>query len=694
MAHVADCRVVETNLISDEVAERLISLKRGTHRPMNLHMDGMAWRGVRRFVAYSLATLVPVVWLGVLLAHTISVESDRSALDDGSAQATLIAQSAIQPFLSGKPLAAGVTDTEREQLMRSTSGLLAQGSVLRLRLRDVDGRVMFNAADPTAPAAATTEADEDVQHAVEHGETVKVTTVDSDAVDGGAVGGTSAVEAYVPLRASLHDPTITGVVELYVPYAPIAAGRQASLQHMQMIIGLGLAMLWCVLAVIVVSVTVRVRRHSRRTEYMALHDPLTGLPNRTLYADRVTAALAAAGRTGTDVALAVVDLDRFKEVNDTLGHRNGDEFLRIVAQRLSAALRPGDTVARLGGDEFGIVLPGARAESVEQVLRRLQDALGQEAELAGVAVSAEASVGYAIWPADADTAEALVQRADLALYAAKSARATIVRYHPGVDEFDPQRLGLIAELRRAITGGDLVLHYQPKVDVPTGRVIGFEALVRWMHPVRGLVAPSDFIPVAESTGLILPLTQWVVDRALAQLAEWSPTHPDLCIAVNISARNLRDDLPGWILNRLAAHRVKATRLVLEITETSFATDPVRATGLLEELDAAGVRVSLDDFGQGYTSLGSLGHLPVSELKIDRGFVVAMQQNPEDRAIVASVIELGHQLGLIVVAEGVETEEVCADLRLLGCDTMQGYLFSPPVPADEVLALLATTHAMA
>jgi diguanylate cyclase len=219
--------------------------------------------------------------------------------------------------------------------------------------------------------------------------------------------------------------------------------------------------------------------------------------------------------------------------------------------------------------------------------------------------------------------------------------------------------------------------------------VAFEALVRWQHPVRGLVPPNDFIPIAESTGLIGPLTHWVLDTALAQLAEWSHLRPELSMAVNISARNLRDDLPGWVINRLNAFGVRPEQLVLEITETSFATDPVRATALLEELDAAGVKVSLDDFGQGYTSLGSLGHLPVSELKIDRGFVLAMATSPEDRAIVASVIELGHQLGLTVVAEGVETEAARDDLTGLGCDTMQGYLFSPPVPAADAINLVTT-----
>lgn len=654
-------------------------------------MDGSRWRGLWRFVAYAAATLVPVVWLGVVLSSTFTDEVDRAALREGEMQARAIADSAIEPFLRGQPLSIGLTSDERQIIRQTTGNLLAQGRVLLLRLRDVDGRVMFDAAHPDAPPGMP-DVDDEVQEAATFGLLAKLTTVNADEIDGGRQDGAAAIETYVAVHSIAAPDQVVGVVEIYVPYASIAEARTRSLERLRFAIVVGLAVLWFVLAVIVVSVTRRIRRQSKRTEFMALHDTLTGLPNRALHSDRVAAALASAGRLGTDVALVVVDLDRFKEVNDTLGHRNGDEFLRIIAERLTAALRPGDTVARLGGDEFGIVLPGATAASVETILRRLQETLGHEAELAGVAVSAEASMGYAMWPEDADTPDALLRRADLALYAAKTARAAIVRYHAGIDEFDPQRLGLIAELRRAISADELVLHYQPKIDVASGQVTAFEALVRWQHPVRGLVPPNDFIPIAESTGLIGPLTQWVVDSALGQLAEWSHTRPGLAVAVNISARNLRDDLPGWILTRLAAHRVKAGQLVLELTETSFAADPVRATVLLEELSAAGIRVSLDDFGQGYTSLGSLGHLPVSELKIDRGFVVAMEHSTEDRAIVASVIELGHQLGLTVVAEGVENREVYEDLRRLHCDTVQGFLFSPAVPANEALALLDRLHA--
>jgi len=647
-------------------------------------MDGDRWRGLWRLLGYAIATLIPIIWLGLVLGHTFTEEVDAAVLREGELQSRAIAESAIEPFLSGGSVSAGLTAEEREMFTLTTGNLLRQERVLRIRLLDLSGQVVFDGADPTALSGKVMVSG--VQPATVEGWVSTLTTLDG--LDGAAIGdGPAAIVSLIALRPVGQMSTSVGVVEIAVPYQPMAAQRRMSLDRVHFFIVVGLAAVWLMLGVILASVARRIRRQSKRTEFMALHDSLTGLPNRALHADRVAAALASAGRLGTDVALVVVDLDRFKEVNDTLGHRNGDEFLRIIAERLTATVRPGDTVARLGGDEFGIVLPGATAHSVETILRRLQDALGQEAELAGVAVSAEASMGYAMWPDDAETPEALLRRADLALHAAKTARAAIVRYHPGIDEFDPQRLGLIAELRRAISAGELLLHYQPKVDAITGQVVAFEALVRWMHPVRGLLPPNDFIPIAESTGLIGPLTQWVVDSALAQLAEWSVVRPGLSIAVNISARNLRDDLPGWILNRLAANRVKASQLVLELTETSFATDSIRATALLEELNAAGVRVSLDDFGQGYTSLGSLGHLPVSELKIDRGFVVAMEHSAEDRAIVASVIELGHQLGLSVVAECVENEDVFADLRRLGCDTVQGYLFSRPVPASEALALM-------
>jgi diguanylate cyclase len=642
---------------------------------------------LRRFFLYTAATLVPVLGLGVVLSVMYTRQVDEGSRQDGIALATVIGNSGVEPFLEGHSLTEGLNARERYSLMMSTGDLVADGTVLRLRVRDTNGQVMFDAAHPTAPPGEAI-IDAEVIAAAAGTPVVEMTSPGADPVDGGVGDDTEAIEVYLALTAPSSPDAAVGVLEVYLPFAPIAAAREDSLRQMQITITVGLFVLWLLLAVIMWRVTRRIHRQSEFHEHLALHDSLTGLPNRALYADRVNQALATARRSGSDVAMAVVDLDRFKEVNDTLGHQNGDEFLRMIAQRMLAAIRPGDTLARLGGDEFGLVLPGVDETTVGEVLQRVQDALGEELELAGVPLSAEASIGYALWPADAEDTDTLLQRADLALYAAKEARAAIVRYHEGIDEFDPQRLGLVAELKRAIAAGDLVLHYQPKIDAETGQVIAFEALVRWMHPVKGMLPPLEFIPIAESTGLIAPLTHWVIDAALAQLAEWSVTTPGLSMAVNISARNLREEqLLSWVFDRLETYGIEPGRLILELTETSFATDPVRATALLEALSAGGVKVSLDDFGQGYTSLGSLGHLPVSELKIDRGFVFAMQASPEDRAIVASVIELGHQLGLTVVAEGVETTAMYDDLRRLGCDTVQGYLFSPPVPADRAMALV-------
>jgi len=575
-------------------------------------MTSTGRRNLWRFGAYAVLTMLPVVWLGVLLTRTTSAEAEASAIAQATVQARAIAASAIEPYLAPEPLRYAPSRDNWRGMRNATRGLLETGAVLELRVRTIDGRIVFKASDPNFVGPRLI--DPEVQAAAAGEPIIDKTTLGADDADGALKGGDQAIEAYVALKSLEDRDTVVAVAEIYLPYDKIEAARRATVDRVVWTIAVGLTVLWIVLAGIVVSLALRERRHRELAEQRSLHDRLTGLPGRVLYADRLAAALAAGGRTATDVALAVIDVDRFKEVNDTLGHQNGDALLRIVADRLRSSLRPGDTIARLGGDEFAVVLPGARADTIEQILRRLQDTLAMEAELGGVVVSVETSIGYALWPNDADSAEVLQQRADLALHTAKGVRAAIVRYDEGIDEFDPQRLGLLAELRRAITNDELVLHYQPKVDAVTQQVVAFEALVRWQHPTRGLVYPDEFIPIAESTGLIGPLTHWVVDHALVQLANWSPMHPDLSMAVNISARNLRDDLPGWVLNRLSAHGVHARRLVLEITETSFAMDSVRATALLEELSAAGVRVSLDDFGQGYTSLGSLGHLPVTELR--------------------------------------------------------------------------------
>jgi diguanylate cyclase (GGDEF)-like protein len=384
------------------------------------------------------------------------------------------------------------------------------------------------------------------------------------------------------------------------------------------------------------------------------------------------------------VGIAIVDLDRFKEVNDTLGHHNGDDYLCHVATALAEMLRPGDTIARLGGDEFGLVLPNVDAALARPILERVLETLAADVDVAGVPVSSEASIGIAFWPVDGTEVTELVQRADLAMHAAKETHQEILEYADDLAHFSPARLALVSQLRHAIGADELILHYQPKLDLRTNRIVSVEALLRWQHPTRGLLLPADFLEVAESTGLIDPLTDWVLDHALGQLARWHAQGMHIDVAVNISARNLRDEqLPDTVMRRLAEHDVGPGFLEVEITETALIADPRRAQVQLQRLRDQGVRVSLDDFGQGYTSLAQLGNLPLAELKIDRSFVAGMLTNSNDRTIVSTVIDLGHKFGLDVVAEGAESADILQALVELGCDTAQGFALAPALPADEL-----------
>ena len=665
------------------------------NKPQSLATATRTWNGRRRLVAYALVVLLPILVLALVLGQFVAAEADRSALEAGLQQAESINATGIETQLDGHPLTEDLAAAERERVAAMTGQLLGSGRVLALRLRDTDGRIVFDAerpADPPGPAVV----DHHVAEAVQGEPVVERTFVGGDAVDGGRPTDTEAVEVYLPIHAESGDTAeVVGVLEIYTPYAPVAAGRQESLRRMYTVIAAGTTLVWLALALILWSVTRRIHNQSEQNRHLALHDSLTGLPNRALFRDRLAYAVAAAGRSGADVTVAMIDLDRFKEVNDTLGHANGDRLLRGVSERLTQTLRPGDTVARLGGDEFGLVLPAVSGGEAGRILRRVIDAIGEEIELEGIPVAADACIGWAEWPNDSDDVEALLRQADVALYAAKVVGGEAVRYDTKLPQVDPSRLSLISDLRVALVNEQLVLEYQPKADLGRSRLAGFEALVRWNHPTRGLLGPDVFIPVAESTGLIVPLTRWVVTRALDQLVQWGPRAAGLTMAVNISARNLREpDLTSWIIDQLVMRGLGANQLVIEITETSFASDPERAAQQVAALFDAGIKVSLDDFGQGFTSLSQLAHLKVKELKIDRSFVAEMLANTKSHAIVASVIELGHQLGLNVVAEGVEDNRSLDALRLLGCDTAQGFHLARPLAAHVALDLLSARPAIA
>ena len=424
----------------------------------------------------------------------------------------------------------------------------------------------------------------------------------------------------------------------------------------------------------------------------ALHDALTGLPNRVHLQREVKAALERlAEGTSSGCTVGLMDLDGFKEVNDTLGHQHGDELLQEVARRLSQSLEGDDAVvARLGGDEFAFLLPDAvDADEAVRVARRMLHALEQPIDLDGVDVEVGASVGLALAPEHGRDVSGLLKRADLAMYAAKSAAAGVRLYEESLDTTDPQRLAMVGELRQAVEQGALEVHVQPKARLADGRVTGVEALVRWPHPVLGLVGPDEFVPVAERSGLIRPLTLLVLRRSLEACAAWRRSGHEVSVAVNLSARSLVDlDLVADVRRLLHQHGVPPRLLTLEITESSVMTDPARAMGLLVALEEMGVRLSIDDFGTGYSSLSYLKRLPVHEVKIDRSFITHLVDDLDDATIARSIIDLAGNLNLEVVAEGVEDQATWDRLAALGCTYAQGYHLGRPVPVVEFAGWLS------
>ncbi|MDP9293061.1 MAG: EAL domain-containing protein [Actinomycetota bacterium] len=420
-------------------------------------------------------------------------------------------------------------------------------------------------------------------------------------------------------------------------------------------------------------------------EYQALHDALTGLANRTLFRDRIDHAVKAARRTDDRAAVLVMDLDGFKEINDSLGHAAGDELLVELGRRLEATLRASDTVARLGGDEFGVLLPQPSVpDDVLRAIERMRAAIEDPVTVQGLSLSLEASIGIALYPDDGEDVETLLNRADGAMYHAKEEKSGWAFYDSSCSRQDTARLTLMGELRRGLDKRELVLYYQPKAVLADGEVHGVEALLRWNHPVRGLVPPDDFIPVAQQTGLIKPLTLYVIDEALRQCRAWLDDGLRLAIAVNLSTRNLLDvDFPTQVAGLLDRWEVDPSLLEFEITESAMLADPTRTKLILERLSQMGIRLSIDDFGTGYSSLAYLKRLPVSEIKVDRSFVMNMDEDEDDATIVRSTIDLGRNLGLEVVAEGVESAQVWDHLKALGCTAAQGYYLSRPVPAPEL-----------
>jgi diguanylate cyclase (GGDEF)-like protein len=434
---------------------------------------------------------------------------------------------------------------------------------------------------------------------------------------------------------------------------------------------------------------------SVQREHQAHHDELTGLSNRKLLIRQTSEALGACTRSGTKVGFLLLDLDRFKEVNDTLGHPVGDRLLRIVAHRLTHSVRPGDLVARLGGDEFAVLLPSVReVGAAREVAARLRAALCEPIRLEGMSFEIEASVGIALYPDDAAGFELLMQHADVAMYLAKERRSGVERYVADSDRNSPARLALLGDLRRGMDRDELELHFQPKVILESGHTAGMEALVRWQHPVRGLMTPDEFIPLVEQSYLMRDLTFQVVDRALAQAAAWRRDGLPIQVSLNVAARDLLDTgLAETIGRGLDHYDLPPEVLLLEINERVLTSEPAYAATAVEALSALGVALSLDDFGTGYSSLVRLKRLPVSEVKIDSSFISRLLVSADDEVIVQSIVDLVRALDIDSVAEGVESAEVANALRHMGCKAAQGWHFSRPLNAASATAWL-TEHGVA
>ena len=551
------------------------------------------------------------------------------------------------------------------------------GDTLSLALYGPDGRVTY-ATDPRL--VGTTPSDARKAEAALGG---AVKTSISMLTTPGSTSARKVLRVYVPVPF-FGSPQPAGVLEMAQDYEPIAHAGRRGLLPVIGILQLVLLTLYVSLFPLLRRVTARLRGQVEQIEKLALYDALTGLANRRLFRDRVEQALLSAKREREGFSLMLLDLDRFKEINDTLGHQTGDAVLEELATRLRTVSRASDTVARLGGDEFALVLEGARdGASALFVAERIRRALEDPFVVDGLSLQLETSIGIAVYPEHGSDAEVLLRHSDIALYASKDAHVPVV-YASKHDQHSPARLGLVGETRRAIENDEFVVYFQPEVDLATGETVRAEALVRWEHPERGFLLPDAFIPVARQSALIRSITRYVLDAALGQCRAWQDAGINVGVAVNLAERDLADPrLEEEVADALRRWKVNPEMLELEIPESAVMSDPERMQKMLTRLSKRGVRLAIDDFGSGYASLSHLKQLPVDVLKIDKSFIQNMGASDDDDAIVRSTVELAHSVGVRVVAEGVESKETLSMLAALGCDMAQGYCLSRPVPAGEL-----------
>ena len=632
---------------------------------------------------FGLISLIAITVIGLVLGNMLRASVERQVLDGAIAEAEVVSQLGLRDIIGPRELANGLSPTRLDAVRFGLRADLAEIGVVDMVLWNLDNDVVFATDDEMIGRASPTNSE--IMRAAGGRPAVRITDVSDGREDLQEYG--SVVEVFQPVRfGTVGTAEVVGVLMTAIPYGPVAAAIDLEVSRLRVVLFTVFLLLYAVLFRLVANASVELRARADQNEWQARHDGLTGLPNRVLFSEEMTTELDVT-QSGP-IAVVLLDLDRFKEVNDTLGHHHGDLLLMEVGQRLQATLRPSDRVARFGGDEFALMLADVKDTATALVVaNRIVEAIAEPFEVGGLRLDVGASLGLAMSPEHGTDLATLLQKADIAMYQAKREGSDCVLYDPDNDHHSREQLALAGELRRGMEN-ELVVYFQPKVELEDERVCGVEALVRWNHPEHGLLPPGAFMAMAERSGLMNGLTRVVLEKTLAQLREWLDAGHDVDVAVNVSAGGLHDSgLADDIDRFLAKYGVPAERLVLEITETTIAEDAERAEEVLQTLVDRGVRVSIDDFGTGYSSLAVLRSLPVTELKIDRGFVSDLS-HPEGAAIVEYSINLGHMLGLRVVAEGVEERWEGDRLLAMGCDMAQGYFFARPMPADQATAWMA------
>jgi diguanylate cyclase (GGDEF)-like protein len=637
----------------------------------------------------ALLSLLPIVALGFALTRVLQDQIEARTLADASQSTALIAKIGIQPRLSPRDLSRGLSTEALRNLDKQLGARTTTSTLVRLKIWSASYKTIYS--DDHSLIGHTYAPSDELRAALAgHPQPAQVITPSAHGENASETGLGPLVEVYVPLRFASAGPP-DGAFEMYLSYRPIAAAISSDKRTIALLVALGLALLWAVIYRIAARASRRLRRQARENYRLARYDQLTGLPNRMLFIERVAEALQPESSEASTTAVLLIDLDGFKQINNTLGNPTGDHVLREVARRLESELGAETLLARLGADEFAVLCPHtAGVTGAIRTAADVQASLESPVAFAGVAVNVEASIGIAVMGEHADDLDALLQHADAALARARSHCSRVEVYSPEHDRFDPTRLMLLGQVRGALEREEFVLHYQPKLDLKGRRIAGVEALLRWQHPERGLLAPMLFVPLVEQTALVRPLTLHVIDMALRQMVAWRERGIRLGMSVNLSARNLLDpELPAQVFERLHRYGIAAETLTVEVTESSTMADPERAVRVLDALRSGGVGVSIDDYGTGNASIDYLARLPANEIKIDKSFVTGMCEDPRAEAIVRATVDFARHLKLHVVAEGIETREVLERLTALGCDTGQGYLISRPLPAEELTARLAT-----